>query len=191
MSEHIRCAVDDRIATITIDRPRRRPTGREPQSTSSKRTRPWHPVVRLGLPVLLLSVGLTASPGWGAEPQRLGAVGIGVSDLDASTAFYADVLGLEVQRTYELGYLNEVVLGHPDGGGAVLVLMNWPGEQRRYDGNNVKVVFYVDDPKAVIERIRARGGRIDRDAAPIDVLPGKIVGLARDPDDYVIEVINR
>ena len=65
----------------------------------------------------------------------LGAVGIGVSDLEASAAFYSTALGLEVLRTYELGYLDEIVLGYPDGAGTVLVLMNWPGDtERRYDG---------------------------------------------------------
>ena len=62
--------------------------------------------------------------------NRLGALGIGVSDLQASTAFYAEVLQLEVLRTYELGYLNEVVLGYSESSGAVLVLMHWPEQQR-------------------------------------------------------------
>lgn len=127
----------------------------------------------------------------GAEPDALGAVGIGVSDLEASSRFYQDVLGLEVKQTYALGYLDEIVLGYPDGGGAALVLMNWPDQVRPYDGNDVKIVFYVADPAAVIERIRARGGQIDREAGPIDVLPGRLVGLARDPDNYVVEVVSR
>ena len=77
---------------------------------------------------------LVASQTWAEE--RLSALGIGVSDLQHSTAFYADVLELEVLRTYELGSLNEVVLGFPDSRGAVLVLMNWPNQQRRYQGND-------------------------------------------------------
>ena len=44
--------------------------------------------------------------------------------------------------------------------------------------------------KAVISRIRARGGKIDREAEPIDALPGAIVGLGRDPDNYVVEVLS-
>jgi catechol 2,3-dioxygenase-like lactoylglutathione lyase family enzyme len=141
----------------------------------------------LVLTLLLLGHGTLPA----AEADLLGAVGIGVSDLEASAAFYQDVLGLEVQQTFALGYLDEIVLGYPDADGAALVLMHWPDQPRRYDGNDVKVVFYVEDPAGVIERIRARGGRIDREASPIDVLPGRVVGLARDPDNYVIEVIDR
>ena len=124
------------------------------------------------------------------DVDRLGAVGIGVSDLKRSTAFYQDVLGMSVLRTYELGYIEEVVLGWP-GDGPVVVLMHWPGEQRSYDGNDVKLVFYVDDPAGVIERIRARGGVVDREALPHEAVGGAIVGLGRDPDRHVIEVLER
>ena len=116
-------------------------------------------------------------------------MGIGVADLGVSEEFYRDVLGLQVLRTYELGYLNEIVLGYEHGEGAVVVLMNWPEQSRSYDGNDVKLVFYVADPAAVIERIRRRGGKIDREATPITALNGRVVGLARDPDNYVVEVV--
>lgn len=125
--------------------------------------------------------------------ERLGAMGIGVADLAASSEFYQDVLGLEVLRTYELGYLNEIVLGYAqaDADSAVVVLMNWPEQSRSYDGDNVKLVFYIDDPAAAIERIREKGGEILREATPIEALNGRVVGLARDPDRYVVEVIAR
>jgi len=140
--------------------------------------------------MLVTSIALVAmANSWSAETDRLSAVGIGVADLERSRAFYADVLGLEVLRTYELGYLNEIVLGYPDKAKAAVGLMNWPNEERSYEGNNVKLVFYVDDPAAVISRIRAHGGNIDREAGPIDALPVAIVGLGRDPDNYVVEVL--
>ena len=127
-----------------------------------------------------------------ASADYLGAVGIGVSDLDASTRFYQAVLGLVVQRTYELGYIEEVVLGYPGSTGTVLVLMHWPGdESRRYDGTDVKNVFYVDDPSGAIARIRELGGAIDREAIPHKAVKGALVGLGRDPDNYVVEVISR
>ena len=126
------------------------------------------------------------------SPDLLGSVGIGVKDLERSIKFYGDVLGMKVLRRFELGYLNEVVLGFPGGTGANVVLMNWPNDaSRRYDGDNVKLVFYVHDPASVIARIRANGGRIDREAAPIEVLKGTVVGLGRDPDNYVIELLGR
>ena len=53
---------------------------------------------------------LTGGPAAAPAANYLGAMGIGVSDLQRSTRFYTDVLGLEVMRTYELGYIEEIVL---------------------------------------------------------------------------------
>ncbi len=132
-----------------------------------------------------------AAPAATAVPM-LGATGIGVKDLESSTRFYAAVLGMTVLRRFELGYLNEVVMGLGESGGANVVLMNWPNDAtRHYDGSNVKLVFYVHDPAQVIELIRRNGGKIDREAAPIEALNGTVVGLGRDPDNYVIELLAR
>lgn len=137
------------------------------------------------------AIASEAASATASATDYLGAMGIGVSDLQRSTTFYTEVLGLEILRTYELGYIEEIVLGWPDSTGAVVVLMHWPGEPRRYDGNDVKLVFYVDDPAGVIQRIRERGGRIDREAKPHEAVNGAIVGLGRDPDNYVVEVLER
>jgi lactoylglutathione lyase len=141
--------------------------------------------------LMVVWCGLLAVEAFPQSDDQLSAVGIGVENLEASVAFYADVLNLEVLRTYELGYLNEIVMGYKDKPGAVIVLMNWPDSDRVYEGDNIKLVFDVDDPAAVIARIRARGGKINREAGPIEALPGAIVGMARDPDNYVIEVLKR
>ncbi len=101
-----------------------------------------------------------------------------------SLAFAATLAGAEPRAP-------EIVLGWPDSTGAVLVLMHWPDQPRPYEGNDVKLVFYVDEPAEVIERIRERGGRIDREATPHDAVNGAIVGLGRDPDNYVVEVLER
>lgn len=130
-----------------------------------------------------------------ALADQFSATGIGVRDLEASKKFYSEALGLTVLRTYELGYLNEVVMGYPVSAGArgpVVVLMNWPNDKdRQYDGNHVKLVFEVADPVAVIEKIRALGGKIDREATAHEALPNALIGMGRDPDNYVIEVIKR
>lgn len=140
---------------------------------------------------LLAVVVLLGVAPW-SHPDFLGLTGIGVKDLEASKAFYTEVLGMQVARTYELGYLNEIVLVYPEGRGGSLVLMNWPQDKARtYDGANVKLVFEVTDPAAIAGKIRARGLRIDREAGPVESLPGAVIALARDPDNYVIELLKR
>jgi len=122
------------------------------------------------------------------SPDYLGATGIGVSDLARSVDFYTRVLGMVQLQTFKLDYMDEVVVGFP--GRTAVVLMHWTdGSARNYRDNPIKLVFYVTDPKAVADRIRADGLEITREPAPIPSLGGAMVGLAKDPDGYVIELL--
>ena len=127
-----------------------------------------------------------------ASDAELRAVGIGVADLARSEQFYSAVLGMQRVREYKLEAIDEIVMALPGHANPVIVLMHWhDGTERKLPEDNVKLVFDVSNAAAVIDRIRAAGGPIDREAAPIDVLNGQIVGLGRDPDGYVIELIER
>ncbi len=122
------------------------------------------------------------------SPDFLTAVGIGVADLKRSTAFYRDVLGMQEQRTFKLDYMDEVMLAH-EGRNAV-VLMHWTdGSAQNYANNPVKLVFYVADPAAIAARIKAAGLEVTRGPEPTPTLGGAVICLAKDPDGYVIELI--
>ena len=122
------------------------------------------------------------------SPNSLGAVGIGVSDLPRSVDFYSRVLGLTQTQTFKLDYMDEVVLAY-EGRTAVVLMHYTDGSARNYKDNPVKLVFYVTDPKAVSDRIKADGLEIVREPTPIETLGGAIVGLAKDPDGYTIELL--
>ena len=124
------------------------------------------------------------------SPDFLTAVGIGVSDLERSTAFYRDVLGMQLQRTFELGYMDEVMLAH-EGRNAVVLMHYTDGSARNYKDNPVKLVFYVTDPAAIAAKVKAAGLEVTREPAPIESLGGALVCLAKDPDGYTIELIQR
>jgi lactoylglutathione lyase len=122
------------------------------------------------------------------SPDYLGATGIGVGDLARSAAFYKAALGMIETQTFELPYMDEIVLIHE--GRTAIVLMHWTdGSNPSYRDLPVKLVFYVTDPVAVAERIRQAGGEITREPTPIETLGGAIVGLAKDPDGYVVELL--
>ena len=124
------------------------------------------------------------------SPDFLTAVGIGVSDLAASEAFYRDVLGMKRTGTFHLDYMDEVMLAH-EGRNAVVLMHYTDGSARNYRDNPVKLVFYVTDPKLFAGRIRDVGLEITREPEPIESLGGAVVCLAKDPDGYVIELIQR
>ena len=118
----------------------------------------------------------------------LTAVGIGVADLERSEAFYRDVLGMQRTGTFKLDYMDEVMLAH-EGRSAVVLMHYTDGSARNYADNPVKLVFYVADPKGLANRIRGAGLEITREPEPIESLGGAVVCLAKDPDGYVIELI--
>jgi lactoylglutathione lyase len=122
------------------------------------------------------------------SPNLLGAVGIGVSDMARSVDFYSRVLGMTQTQTFKLDYMDEVVLAF-EGRTAVVLMHYTDGSARNYKDNPIKLVFYVTDPKAVSERIKADGLEIVREPTPIETLGGAIVGLAKDPDGYIIELL--
>jgi lactoylglutathione lyase len=127
-----------------------------------------------------------------APPQKdplLSAVGIGVSDLAKSTDFYVNVMGMQKIRSYKLDYMDEEVLGYPDGE-SYIVLMHWTdGSARTYKDLPIKVVTRTKDPVALQEKIRAAGMVITREYAPSSQVGGSSVGLAKDPDGYVLELL--
>ena len=117
------------------------------------------------------------------------AVGIGVSDLEASRAFYEDTLGMKSIMTFSLDYMDEIVLAYPKGGSAI-VLMHWTdGSEKNYKNLPVKIVLRVEDPALLAKRIRAAGYEIVREPEPSEAVGGAVVGFAKDPDGYLIELL--
>lgn len=119
------------------------------------------------------------------------ATGIGVSDLDRSADFYTRVLGMKVQQTFKLDYMDEIMVGY-EGKGASLVLMHWTdGSARTYRDNPIKIVLYVPDAAAAADAIRAEGLEIVREAQTSPGMGGALIAFGKDPDGYLVELIQR
>jgi lactoylglutathione lyase len=119
----------------------------------------------------------------------MSAVGIGVSDLDRSVKFYTEVMGMQVTTKYDLSYIKEVVLRYPDGESSI-VLMHWiDNTHGNYKDLPIKIVTRTKDPVALAAKIKAGGGTVTREPAPSPEVGGAIVGLAKDPDGYVLELL--
>jgi lactoylglutathione lyase len=122
------------------------------------------------------------------SPDYLTAVGIGVGDLARSADFYSRVLGMKQTQTFRLDHMDEIVLAHE--GRSAVVLMHWTdGSARNYRDNPIKLVFYVTDTPGLIERIRAEGLEITTEPRTFPGMGDAVIGLAKDPDGYVIELI--
>ena len=126
-----------------------------------------------------------------ATESYFGAFGIGVSDLAAAKAFYADTLGFKVSLFLPIaGQYNEYILqGY---GGSALVLMNWTnGSVRNYNDNPVKLEIATASPEAFIQTIDDAGQRIIQTPEISEEVgrSGQLVGYAKDADGTLLELL--
>ena len=112
-----------------------------------------------------------------------------VSDVEASTAFYEDALGLTVAErgdrstAFDTGGAELMIEQDFDEAELAAFGLEPPGDDR---GDGVIVVIEVDDVDAVYERASAADAAILLE--PTDVDWGRRLCLVRDPDGYVVEV---
>jgi lactoylglutathione lyase len=86
--------------------------------------------------------------------------------------------------------MDEVMLAH-EGRNAVVLMHYTDGSARNYSNNPVKLVFYVVDPAAIAAKVRAAGFEVTREPIANASLGGAVICLAKDPDGYTIELIQR
>jgi catechol 2,3-dioxygenase-like lactoylglutathione lyase family enzyme len=125
-----------------------------------------------------------------ARTPTLAAIGIGVTNLTASTQFYTSVLGLSnTGQRYSTPQFDEVVLKLPGvASGSALVLMQYK-QPKNVANLPIKLVFYVDNVKAQIEKIRKAGMKITLEPGT-GVLGNRTIptGFGLDPDGYALEI---
>lgn len=117
---------------------------------------------------------------------------IRVGNLDRSLSFYIEVLGMRLlHRTdYTEGRFTLAFVGYCDESeGAVLELThNW--DTATYEPGNAfgHIALGVEDAYTACAQIKARGGKVTREAGPMK--HGSIViAFVEDPDGYKIELI--
>ena len=119
---------------------------------------------------------------------------IRVGNLERSLAFYTEVLGMRLLRSQEYpgGRFTNAFVGYCDESeGAVLELTyNW--DTASYDmGNGFgHIALAVDNAYAACDLIKAKGGKVTREAGPMKH-GTTVIAFAEDPDGYKIELIEK
>lgn len=115
-----------------------------------------------------------------------------VGNLDRSIAFYTDVLGMRLLRRndYPEGKFTLAFLGYQDeADGAVLELThNWGVESYEMGTAYGHIALEVLDAYAACDAIRARGGKVVREAGPMKH-GTTVIAFVEDPDGYKVELI--
>ena len=117
---------------------------------------------------------------------------IRVGNLDRSIAFYTEVLGMRLLRRHDYpeGKFTLAFVGFQDEAeGAVIELThNWGVESYELGNGYGHIALEVPDAYAACEAIKARGGKVTREAGPMKH-GTTVIAFVEDPDGYKIELI--
>lgn len=117
-----------------------------------------------------------------------------VGDMERATRFYTEVLGMKLLRTTdrpEQKYSLAFVGYDGEDRSAVLELTYNYGVERYETGTAYgHVAIEVDDARKLCDAVRAKGGKVTREAGPVKG-GTTVIAFVEDPDGYKIEFIER
>ncbi len=119
---------------------------------------------------------------------------IRVGDLDRSIAFYTEVLGMKLlrRREYPAGKFTLAFVGYGDETDNSVIELTYNWDVAGYDlGSGFgHIALEVDDVYQATEAIRQAGGKILREAGPMNA-GTTVIAFVADPDGYAIELIGK
>ena len=117
-----------------------------------------------------------------------------VGNLERSIEFYTSVLGMRLlrQKDYPEGKFTLAFIGYgPESEtSAIELTYNWDTEKYDLGSGYGHIALEVDDVYEACDDIRQRGGKIIRDAGPMNA-GTTIIAFVEDPDGYPIELIGK
>ena len=117
-----------------------------------------------------------------------------VGNLDKSLQFYTEVLGMKLlrQRDYEEGRFTLAFVGYGDESDHTVLELTYNWDTSSYDLGDAygHIAISVEDAYQACEDIKARGGKVVREAGP---MKGgvTVIAFVEDPDGYKVELIQQ
>lgn len=115
-------------------------------------------------------------------------------DLQRSIKFYTEVLGMKLlrQKDYPDGKFTLAFIGYGDESDNTVIELTYNWGVDRYDMGDAygHIAIEVDDVYQAADQIKARGGKILREAGPMNA-GTTIIAFVEDPDGYPIELIGK
>lgn len=115
-----------------------------------------------------------------------------VGDLDRSIKFYSEVLGMRLLRRHDYpeGKFTLAFVGYQDESEGAVIELTWNWGVDSYEMGNAfgHIALAVPDAYRACEEIRARGGKVVREAGPMKH-GTTVIAFVEDPDGYKIELI--
>ena len=115
-------------------------------------------------------------------------------DLERSIKFYTEILGMKLlrQRDYPDGEFTLAFLGYGDESDHTVseLTYNWGVDRYEMGTAYGHIAIEVDDVYQATAEVKKRGGKILRDAGPMNA-GTTIISFIEDPDGYPIELIGK
>jgi len=115
-----------------------------------------------------------------------------VGDLEASIQFYTHVLGMQELRRkdYPEGEFTLAFVGYGDEAENTVIELtyNWGTDDYEIGAGFGHIAIEVDDVYAAVAEVKARGGKVIREAGPMNA-GTTIIAFVEDPDGYQIELL--
>ncbi len=115
-------------------------------------------------------------------------------DLDRSIKFYTEILGMKLLRRqdYPNGQFTLAFLGYGDESDHTVIELTYNWGVDRYEMGTAygHIAIGVDDVYRATAEVKNRGGKILREAGPMNA-GTTIISFVEDPDGYPIELIGR
>ena len=115
-----------------------------------------------------------------------------VTKLDASLAFYTEVLGMHLLRRHDFPEgrftLAFVGYGDEDNNTVIELTHNWDTDSYELGTAYGHIALGVPDVYAACADIKARGGRVVREAGPMKG-GTRVIAFVEDPDGYKVELV--
>ena len=117
-----------------------------------------------------------------------------VGNLDTSIEFYSSVLGMKLLRRkdYPDGEFTLAFVGYGDEDKNTVIELthNWGTERYDLGEGYGHIAIEVDDVYAAADEVKQRGGKIIREAGPMNA-GTTIIAFIEDPDGYQIELLGK
>ena len=117
-----------------------------------------------------------------------------VGHLEKSIAFYTQILGMSLlrQKDYPDGRFTLAFVGYGDekDNTALELTHNWDTDKYDVGTGFGHLAIEVDDVYSACEKIKKLGGKIIREAGPMNA-GTTIIAFVQDPDGYEIELLNK
>ena len=115
-----------------------------------------------------------------------------VGNLEESVKFYTEVLGMKLlrQKEYPDGKFTLAFVGYGDDSDHTVLELtyNWGVEKYNLGDAYGHIAIGIDDIYGTCNEIKARGGKVTREAGPMKH-GSTVIAFVEDPDGYKVELV--